>query len=292
MVRVWCAWVAFAGAPRVVARTHREDRSRAHARSPCLAVRACVIFDWFSGKLADLTNRRLLLAGACVLWSGATAAMSLCRSFEQLLVTRVVAGVGQAFNAPCAYPLLLQLYGPGHRSTVNGAFAVGTYVGAALSSLSLGMAAEIGWRATSLFSGALGALAAVSLYQASGEARAAGISEGSLCGGGGPSRAAAGRRDAGLGGSYRGEADDVLSEGWEESMGLLDGPPASRASWGRSGSSSLNRGGLDGLDGEDVSDHEQEAPHAAPAAVLKPVLRAHHLDPPTLLANSVRARRV
>ena len=263
---------------------------RTRARPALLCVRA-LFFDWFSGKLADLTNRRLLLAGACVLWSGATAAMSLCRSFEQLLVTRVVAGVGQAFNAPCAYPLLLQLYGPGRRSTVNGAFAVGTYVGAALSSLSLGMAAEIGWRATSLFSGALGALAAVSLYEASGEARAAGISEGSLCGGGGgeggPSTAAAGRRDAGLGGSYRGEADDVLSEGWEESMGLLDGPPASRASWGRSGSSSLNRGELDGLGGEGVSDHEQEAPHAAPAALQKPVFRAHHLDPPTLLANGV-----
>ena len=193
----------------------------------------------------------------------------------------MVAGVGQAFNAPCAYPLLLQLYGPSSRSTVNGVFAVGTYLGATLSSLSLGMAQEIGWRSTSLFSGLLGALAATSLYHASSEARAAGIVEGKLC-----SNCCCGGNDddddrderrglssADFNGSvslssryYRSSnADDASSpsESWEESVGLLERS---------AGSQELNKtmrsvgcGAEDGIDGEEVSDHEAETPPSGAA---------------------------
>jgi hypothetical protein len=63
----------------------------------------------FAGRLADRVDRRRLLVGSCLLWSAATGAMAFCSSFEALLLTRVVAGMGQAFSAPCAYPLISQV---------------------------------------------------------------------------------------------------------------------------------------------------------------------------------------
>jgi hypothetical protein len=73
----------------------------------------------FAGRLADRVDRRSLLVGSCLLWSSATGAMALCSTFEGLLLTRIVAGIGQAFNAPCAYPLISQVSQTlAHSSTV------------------------------------------------------------------------------------------------------------------------------------------------------------------------------
>lgn len=63
-----------------------------------------------------------------------------------MLIVRVVMGIGQAFNAPCAYPIIASLFSEETRSTANGIYAVGTYVGSALSSLSIGIAIAFGWR--------------------------------------------------------------------------------------------------------------------------------------------------
>ena len=170
------------------------------------------LFGLFAGRLADVVgDRRRLLASACLLWSGATAAMSVCTTFEGLLLARVVAGVAQAFNAPCAYPVILGLFSRETRSTANGVYAVGTYVGAAVSSLSLGLASRAGWRAACAVAGAAGAAAALLLHRTTASPEASGLSTATACRLAGPTAWLGG---GGGGGSAGGWADD-------ESAGLL-----------------------------------------------------------------------
>jgi MFS family permease len=97
-----------------------------------------------------------------------------------MLIARVVMGIGQAFNAPCAYPIIASLFSEETRSTANGIFAVGTYVGSALSSLSIVMAIALGWQATSIVAGLAGIIASVALYRTT-DSVASGISASTAC---------------------------------------------------------------------------------------------------------------
>jgi len=72
------------------------------------------------GRLADRMDRRTLLVWACALWSAATLGFTLGGGFYGLLAARVLMGIGQAVNAPAAYPIILSLFGPESRSTANG----------------------------------------------------------------------------------------------------------------------------------------------------------------------------
>lgn len=89
-------------------------------------------------------------------------------------------GIGQAFNAPCAYPIIASLFSEETRSTANGIYAVGTYVGSALSSLSIVIAIAFGWRITSLMAGLAGIIAALCLYRTT-DSLASGISASTAC---------------------------------------------------------------------------------------------------------------
>lgn len=59
-----------------------------------------------AGYLVDRLNRRLLLAGAVVFWSGAAMLCSFAGSFGQLFAARAVLGLGEAVLAPAAYSLM------------------------------------------------------------------------------------------------------------------------------------------------------------------------------------------
>ena len=51
-------------------------------------------------RLADRANRVKIIAGACAIWSVATAACGMAANFTQLLFARVAVGIGEAGCAP------------------------------------------------------------------------------------------------------------------------------------------------------------------------------------------------
>eukprot|EP00615_Pteridomonas_danica_P006404 CAMPEP_0114329670 /NCGR_PEP_ID=MMETSP0101-20121206/1221_1 /TAXON_ID=38822 ORGANISM="Pteridomonas danica, Strain PT" /NCGR_SAMPLE_ID=MMETSP0101 /ASSEMBLY_ACC=CAM_ASM_000211 /LENGTH=428 /DNA_ID=CAMNT_0001459389 /DNA_START=350 /DNA_END=1636 /DNA_ORIENTATION=- len=97
-----------------------------------------------------------------------------------MLLARVLMGVGQAFNAPCAYPIIASLFSEETRSTANGIYAVGTYIGSALSSLSIGLAITFGWQLTSIGAGLAGIIASIALYRTT-DSVGSGISASTAC---------------------------------------------------------------------------------------------------------------
>jgi MFS family permease len=89
------------------------------------------------GLLADRGRRTWILGAGVALWSLATAACGLARSFGQLALARVGVGVGDAALAPCALSLISDSFPPERRGR-----PVAFYVGA--QSAGAGIAALAG----------------------------------------------------------------------------------------------------------------------------------------------------
>ncbi|CAM9938549.1 unnamed protein product, partial [Choristocarpus tenellus] len=118
----------------------------------------------FAGRVSDIMDRRFLHTGAVLLWSLAVAAHATCTSFNCLLVSRLLVGVGEAFNAPACYTLISAYFRNSQRATANGIYSTGTYLGSAMSSLCLCLAGIVGWRDTAFLSGCFGVFMAVVLF--------------------------------------------------------------------------------------------------------------------------------
>jgi len=84
-------------------------------------------------RLADLRNRKLLVAAGVALWSIATALSGLARSFVQLFVARVAVGVGEAALSPAAYSMLADLFPRDRLGRAIGIYSSGVFVGIGLS---------------------------------------------------------------------------------------------------------------------------------------------------------------
>jgi predicted MFS family arabinose efflux permease len=104
--------------------------------------------------LADRANRRNILAGALVIWSGMTAVCGLSRSFIQLMFGRFGVGIGEAGGTAPSTSLLADKFPPARRPLALTIFALGACLGAWLGSSVAGVAAErSGWRAAFLLLG-------------------------------------------------------------------------------------------------------------------------------------------
>jgi len=108
-------------------------------------------------RLADRFNRRNIIAAALALFSLATLACAAARSFVQLLLARVAAGVGEAGTGPAAQAMISDLYPPEARARAQAIYATGLNLGLMLAFFFGGMIAEThGWRAAFLVAGAPG----------------------------------------------------------------------------------------------------------------------------------------
>jgi MFS transporter, ACS family, hexuronate transporter len=111
-----------------------------------------------AGFLADRVPLRLTYALAVAVWSAAGAAAALVGNVRQLLVSRCVLGVGEAFNWPCATRIVANMLPPEDRGLASGIFNSGAAVGAFLAPLVITpLAIAYGWRAAFFVMGALGA---------------------------------------------------------------------------------------------------------------------------------------
>ena len=114
--------------------------------------------------LADRSNRVRVLSIACVLWSAATLACGLARTYPQLVVARMAVGVGEAGGVPPSYAIISDLFPPGRRGTALGLFNLGPPIGAALGiAFGASITAAFSWRTAFIVLGVVGIAAAIAL---------------------------------------------------------------------------------------------------------------------------------
>ena len=118
------------------------------------------------GYLADRFSRRHVIAVSLFVWSAITWATGQVTTYDQLLLTRAVMGVSEAFYIPAALALIAD-YHRGHtRSRAVGLHQMGMYVGVIIGGFS-GYAADqpgLGWRWMFDMCGLVGLLYAVPLF--------------------------------------------------------------------------------------------------------------------------------
>ncbi len=95
------------------------------------------------GRLADRRSRRGLVAAGVFLFSLATIASGLAKTYWQLFLARVGVGVGEAAITPAAYSLIADLFPPERLGRAMAVFTMSAFVGIGLAYI--GGGAAIAW---------------------------------------------------------------------------------------------------------------------------------------------------
>lgn len=116
------------------------------------------------GWLADRTNRVAVLSLACAIWSAATVACGLAKTYPQLVVARMTVGFGEAGGVPPSYAIIADYFPPGRRGTALGIYNLGPPIGAALGiAFGASIAAAFSWHLAFLVLGSVGLVAALAV---------------------------------------------------------------------------------------------------------------------------------
>ncbi|MCU0917822.1 MAG: MFS transporter [Planctomycetes bacterium] len=118
------------------------------------------------GYLADRFSRRHVIAASLIVWSAVTWATGHVATYDQLLVTRAVMGISEAFYIPAALALIADYHLGPTRSRAVSFHQMGIYLGIIIGSFS-GYAADhpaLGWRWMFGLCGVVGILYAVPLF--------------------------------------------------------------------------------------------------------------------------------
>jgi MFS transporter, ACS family, hexuronate transporter len=111
-----------------------------------------------AGFLVDRIPVRAIYAFAVGLWSLAGAGAAFTTTVRQLMATRAVLGVGEAFNWPCATRIVANMLSPSARGLGSGIFNSGAAVGSLLAPLVITpIAIHYGWRWAFFVIGSMGA---------------------------------------------------------------------------------------------------------------------------------------
>lgn len=84
------------------------------------------------GRLADMWDRKRLIALGLSFWSLMTALSGLARTFPQLALARIGVGVGEASATPAAFSMLSDAFPAARRATALAIYSSGIYIGAGL----------------------------------------------------------------------------------------------------------------------------------------------------------------
>lgn len=87
------------------------------------------VFGLVAGILADRRNRRLIIFASVAVWSLATAACGMAKSFSMLMLARVGVGVGEAGLNPCATSMISDLFPPSRMTSALALYSLGASVG-------------------------------------------------------------------------------------------------------------------------------------------------------------------
>jgi MFS family permease len=118
------------------------------------------------GYLADRYSRRHVIAGSLLVWSAVTWATAQVTSYDQLLATRALMGISEAFYIPAALALIADFHAGSTRSRAVGLHQMGIYVGVIIGGFG-GYAADhpgLGWRWAFHACGIAGTIYSVPLF--------------------------------------------------------------------------------------------------------------------------------
>ena len=118
------------------------------------------------GYLADRFSKRWVIAGSLFAWSFITWTTGHVTTFEQLLWTRAIMGISEAFYIPAALALIADFHTGPTRSRAVGLHQMGIYCGVIIGGFS-GYAADhpdLGWRWAFDLCGIIGLVYAVPLF--------------------------------------------------------------------------------------------------------------------------------
>ena len=77
---------------------------------------ANAIFGVSMGYMADRYNRKVLMSTAVALWSLFTALQGVCTSYYELVLMRMMVGIGEAAAGPVAHSVICDLFSPERRA--------------------------------------------------------------------------------------------------------------------------------------------------------------------------------
>ena len=110
-------------------------------------------------RLADRSDRSIILTAGLALWSLATAACGLAQNFAQMFLARMSVGIGEAAGVAPAYSLISDLYPAERRARAMALFSLGIPLGSALGVVFGGLiAARVDWRVAFITLGMAGLL--------------------------------------------------------------------------------------------------------------------------------------
>lgn len=124
------------------------------------------IFSPIGGYLADRVSRRHVICLSLFAWSAVTWATGQVNDYDQLLWTRAIMGVSEAFYIPAALALIADYHLGPTRSRAIGLHQMGIYVGVIIGGFA-GYAADeptIGWRGAFAWCGLLGIAYSLPLF--------------------------------------------------------------------------------------------------------------------------------
>lgn len=114
--------------------------------------------------LADRVNRRRLIAVSLALFSAMTIACGLVVQFWQLVVARILTGVGEAGTGPASQTMITDLYPLERRGRAQAIYATGANLGVLVAFAVGGVIAEAwGWRAAFIAAGLPGLILTIVL---------------------------------------------------------------------------------------------------------------------------------
>jgi MFS family permease len=87
------------------------------------------------GRMADTRSRRGLIFCGILVWSAATAACGMAKSYIQFLFARVGVGAGEAALSPAAYSLIADSFPAERRATAISVYSMGIYLGSGMALL-------------------------------------------------------------------------------------------------------------------------------------------------------------
>ncbi len=124
------------------------------------------VFAPIGGYMADRFSRRHVVAGSLLVWSVITWATGHVQTYEQLVWTRAVMGVSEAFYIPAALALIADFHTGNTRSRAIGFHQMGIYVGVIIGGFSGHIAdnPSLGWRWAFDTAGIVGIVYAIPLF--------------------------------------------------------------------------------------------------------------------------------
>jgi MFS family permease len=114
------------------------------------------------GRLADRSNRVVIISACLAAWSAFTGACGLAQNFIQLVLARAGVGIGEAGCNPASHALIADYYPKEKRASALAFYAMGTPLGS-LVGLAMGgvLSGFFGWRVAFMVAAAPGVVMAV-----------------------------------------------------------------------------------------------------------------------------------